>query len=74
MSVPESFAGVPLVPEGRVEALAPQPTDAEAWPSPEGIEIKRLYHTDNATQDIEVSVSGHKVNFTVRTFEQLPLD
>jgi methylmalonyl-CoA mutase len=47
MSVPKSFAGLPLEGDGGFETVAerpPQPPDdAEAWHSPEGIEIKPRY-------------------------------
>ena len=48
MSVPESFAGLPLtvVEEGEERARLETTTDASSiapWSSPEGIEIKPLY-------------------------------
>jgi hypothetical protein len=39
-----------------------------------GRKVKRLYHTDNVQREIEVPVNGKPTKFTVRTFEQLPLD
>jgi hypothetical protein len=39
-----------------------------------GGKVKRLYHTDNVEREIEVQVSGKATKFTVRTFEQIPLD
>ena len=44
MSIPESFAGLPLTPEASSRApVAPQPPSIEPWPAPEGIDIKALY-------------------------------
>ena len=44
MSIPKSFAGLPLS-DGGFEArtLAPQPPSTEPWHSPEGIEILPVY-------------------------------
>lgn len=39
-----------------------------------GAKVKRLYHTDNVAREIDVRISGRQAKFTVRTFEQLPLD
>ncbi|MFY0408842.1 methylmalonyl-CoA mutase [Solicola sp. PLA-1-18] len=48
MSVPESFAGVPLDPEepygpGDADAFARATDGAEPWTAPEGIDVKPLY-------------------------------
>ncbi|TCI98761.1 methylmalonyl-CoA mutase [Aeromicrobium sp. IC_218] len=47
MSIPKSFAGLPLVPEQPVtpdaEALAAATAGHPAWASPEGIDVKGLY-------------------------------
>ena len=42
MSVPKSFAGLPLSGDGGLGA-GTSTTDAEPWMSPEGIEIKPFY-------------------------------
>jgi methylmalonyl-CoA mutase len=41
MSVPESFAGIPIA--GALETLAPVPESPESWQSPEGVEIRPAY-------------------------------
>ncbi|HMC39269.1 MAG TPA: hypothetical protein VKI19_06375 [Acidimicrobiales bacterium] len=38
-----------------------------------GGKVKRLFHTDKESRDLEVRVNGKPMTFTVRTFEQLPL-
>ncbi|WP_408896549.1 methylmalonyl-CoA mutase [Nocardioides sp. R1-1] len=44
MTIPKSFAGLPLASDGVEDrALAPQPADAASWRSPEGIDIKPSY-------------------------------
>ncbi len=47
MSIPESFAGLPLDPDGSYEpdpkAYAQATDGAEPWDAPEGIAVKRLY-------------------------------
>src|SRR5215218_1428143 len=51
MSIPKSFAGLPLRGDGqrsgagvsRLASLAPQPPEGDAWHSPEGIEILPTY-------------------------------
>ena len=43
MSVPESFAGLPLVDSSRWSMAWPDDRPDAPWPSPEGIEIKPLY-------------------------------
>ncbi|MBF4768043.1 methylmalonyl-CoA mutase [Nocardioides agariphilus] len=44
MSIPESFADVPLVSPGfETGASAPSSTNGESWLSPEGIEIRPIY-------------------------------
>ena len=50
MSIPESFAGLPLDPERPYEADAKSFANAkggEDWPSPEGIGVKGLYTIDD---------------------------
>jgi len=51
MSIPESFAGLPLDPEQPYEAdesaYANATDGAEAWPAPEGIPVKPLYTADD---------------------------
>jgi methylmalonyl-CoA mutase len=42
MSVPRSFAGLPLTAEGSVEPLPAAPS-GDAWECPEGIEIRTIY-------------------------------
>jgi hypothetical protein len=39
-----------------------------------GGKVKRLYHTDNATKEVEIFIGGKRQKVTVRTFEQLPLE
>ncbi len=42
MSVPESFAGLPLD-GGPAPATGEEPRGVEPWTAPEGIEVKPLY-------------------------------
>jgi methylmalonyl-CoA mutase len=48
MSVPESFAGLPLGGEGSARPPRP-PIEAEPWESPEGIEILPVYGPEHLT-------------------------
>src|SRR6187551_2548094 len=43
MTVPESFADLPLVADPPADATAPPPEVGAPWESPEGIGIKALY-------------------------------
>ncbi|RHW28826.1 methylmalonyl-CoA mutase [Nocardioides immobilis] len=43
MTIPKSFAGLPLTPAEPVEASSASTSPADAWHSPEGIEIKPSY-------------------------------
>ncbi|QYJ02501.1 methylmalonyl-CoA mutase [Nocardioides panacisoli] len=48
MSVPKSFAGLPLSPEaGEAPDITPTPPVGEGWQAPEGIEIKPSYGAED---------------------------
>lgn len=69
----------------RMNAVPLIPSSDEYWQYPasdggilvaqlSGGKVKRLYHTDNETRTIDARANGAPVQYTVRTFEQLPVD
>jgi hypothetical protein len=69
----------------RMNAVPLVPSSDQYWQRPasdggllvahlSGGKVKRLFHTDDVSREIDVRVSGRDAKFTVRSFEQLPLD
>jgi hypothetical protein len=69
----------------RMNAVPLVPSSDQYWQRPSsdgglliahlsGRKVKRLFHTDDVSRELAVRVSGRDTRFTVRTFEQLPLD
>ncbi len=65
---------VPLVPSSDQYWEAPASTGGLFVAHLSGRKVKRLYYTDDQEREITVNVTGTNCNFTVRTFEQLPVD
>jgi hypothetical protein len=70
--------------KNRMNAVPLIPSSDQYWKAPasdgglfvaqlSGGKVKRLYYTDDVEREIDINVLGTKCQFTVRTFEQLPL-
>jgi hypothetical protein len=65
---------MPLIPSGEKYYQTPSSDGGLLIAHVAGGKVKRLFHTTGETKDITVPVNGPKTDFTVRTFEQLPLN
>jgi hypothetical protein len=65
---------VPLIPGSDQYWKAPASDGGVFVAQLSGGKVKRLYYTDDVERDLDINVLGTNCHFTVRTFEQLPLE